>query len=86
MSDEQVNPGTSRSYLDDIYQAFEKQSSTLQTNLKKAETLMSGDASNPSYLAAYQARLQEYTLFRSAQSSSIKATKDVAASIIQSFR
>ncbi|EHP4696095.1 type III secretion system needle filament protein MxiH, partial [Shigella flexneri] len=37
-------------------------------------------------LAEYQSKLSEYTLYRNAQSNTVKVIKDVDAAIIQNFR
>ncbi|KAB7898845.1 EscF/YscF/HrpA family type III secretion system needle major subunit [Rouxiella sp. S1S-2] len=44
------------------------------------------DTSNPVLLANYQAALSAYTLFCNAQSSTVKAYKDIAAATISNFR
>ncbi len=46
----------------------------------------SSDTSDPVKLAKYQAALSAYTLFCNAQSSSVKAFKDIAAATISNFR
>ncbi|MEG3135814.1 type III secretion system needle filament subunit SctF [Rouxiella sp. T17] len=46
----------------------------------------SSDTSDPTKLANYQAALSAYTLFCNAQSSSVKAFKDIAAATISNFR
>lgn len=73
-------------YLDDVSQAFEEHAAQLIDELGTAEKNMTGDASNPAFLATYQSKLQEYTLFRNAQTSTVKAYKDIGAAIIQNFR
>lgn len=54
--------------------------------LDKAKKALTTDPSNLSVLADYQSKLQAYTLFRNAQTSTIKAYKDIGAAIIQNFR
>lgn len=73
-------------FLDDISQAFEKGAESMMTQLNDAQAKLQNDPSNPSVLAEYQSKLQQYTLFRSAQTSTIKAYKDIGANIIQNFR
>ncbi|WP_261641800.1 type III secretion system needle filament subunit SctF [Erwinia mallotivora] len=73
-------------YLDKTAGAFEKGATNLMQELQLAQTALENDPSNPSTLAAYQAKLQAYTLFRNAQTSVVKAYKDVGANIIQNFR
>ncbi|MGL4604468.1 MAG: type III secretion system needle filament subunit SctF, partial [Iodobacter sp.] len=41
---------------------------------------------DPKNLAAYQAVLSEYNLYRNAQSNVVKVYKDIDAAIIQNFR
>lgn len=88
MSD-QTNTGLVYSngyFLDDVSGAFEDGAKDMMKQLNKAEKKLEKDPSNPSVLANYQAKLQEYTLFRNAQTSTVKAYKDIGAAIIQNFR
>ncbi|SFN66216.1 type III secretion system major needle protein, YscF/MxiH/PrgI family [Izhakiella capsodis] len=73
-------------YLGDVSANFETGAVTMMGNLKSALTDMENDPSDPTKLAKYQACLQEYTLFRNAQSSTIKAYSSIGATIIQNFR
>ncbi|GKW40828.1 type III secretion system needle filament subunit SctF [Pectobacterium parvum] len=73
-------------FLDDISGAFEEGAEGMMKDLNAAQEELQKDPSNPAVLANYQAKLQEYTLFRSAQTSTVKAYKDIGASIIQNFR
>ncbi|QUG74580.1 EscF/YscF/HrpA family type III secretion system needle major subunit [Erwinia sp. E602] len=73
-------------FLDRTSLGFETGAENLMKELKKAQDAMEKDPSNPSALAAYQGKLQAYTLFRNAQTSTVKAYKDIGASIIQNFR
>lgn len=66
--------------------AFEDHAATMMTDLAAAEAALEADPSNPSVLAKYQACLQEYTLFRNAQTTTLKVYKDIGAAIIQNFR
>ncbi|MEH4929665.1 type III secretion system needle filament subunit SctF [Enterobacter cloacae] len=65
---------------------FEAGAKKMMEQLKNAEQALEKDPSDPSVLANYQSKLQQYTLFRSAQTSTVKAYKDVSAGIIQNFR
>ncbi|ELD0488014.1 type III secretion system needle filament subunit SctF [Escherichia coli] len=67
-------------------QAFEDGATQMMEDLKTAEADLEKDPSNPNILAKYQARLQEYTLFRNAQTTTLKVYKDIGAAIIQNFR
>ncbi len=73
-------------FLDTVSVNFENAAATMMTQLTTAEAALEKDPSNPSVLAAYQSKLQEYTLFRNAQTSTVKAYKDIGAAIIQNFR
>ncbi|EBZ4888386.1 EscF/YscF/HrpA family type III secretion system needle major subunit [Salmonella enterica subsp. enterica serovar Bredeney] len=73
-------------YLAKLSEGFETGAKTMLTNLASAETDLEADPSNPATLAKYQARLQEYTLFRNAQTTTVKVYKDIGAAIIQNFR
>ena len=91
MADKNANDATSVSfdkniYLDDTAERFEIGAKNLMEMLKTAQTKMEEDPSNPSTLAAYQAKLQAYTLFRNAQTNTVKVYKDIGSAIIQNFR
>ncbi|XTZ39292.1 type III secretion system needle filament subunit SctF [Salmonella enterica] len=73
-------------FLDGLSGEFETGAQQMMTDLEAAEKELQADPSNPAVLANYQAKLQEYTLFRNAQTSTVKAYKDVGAAIIQLFR
>ena len=53
--------------------------------LRKAEAELQADPSDPAVLANYQSKLQQYTLFRNAQTSTVKVYKDIGSAIIQNF-
>lgn len=60
---------------------------TAQLALEAARTeLENAQGTDVAALTAYQAALAEYTTSRSAQTNSIKAIKDIDASIIQNLR
>lgn len=87
MADTNPTPPTSNGYfLDDVSVAFENGAADMMTQLQAAQTALEADPSDPAVLANYQAKLQEYTLFRNAQTSTVKAYKDIGAAIIQNFR
>lgn len=77
---------TASTFLTQTSNNFDTNSADMLTALSDAETALEKDPSNPAILAKYQARLQEYTLFRNAQSTTIKVYKDIGAAIIQNFR
>ncbi|MEN4910732.1 type III secretion system needle filament subunit SctF [Erwinia amylovora] len=90
MTDPIQNKGTPSSekghFLNNISEAFEDGAKNMMLALNVAQANLELNPSDPSVLASYQAKLQEYTLFRNAQTSTIKAYKDIAAAIIQNFR
>ena len=88
MADTNPNPTTTSNgyFLDDVSVAFETGAANMMEELQEAQTALEADPSDPAVLAKYQAKLQEYTLFRSAQTSTVKAYKDIGAAIIQNFR
>ncbi|WP_168408148.1 type III secretion system needle filament subunit SctF [Erwinia amylovora] len=73
-------------FLNNISEAFEDGAKNMMLALNVAQANLELNPSDPSVLASYQAKLHEYTLFRNAQTSTIKAYKDIAAAIIQNFR
>lgn len=73
-------------YLDKVSAKFETGAAAMINELGQAEADLVKDPSSPSVLAKYQSKLQQYTLFRNAQTSTVKAYKDVGAAIIQNFR
>jgi type III secretion protein F len=73
-------------YLDEVSAGFEAGAKDMMEQLKTAEAELNGDPSDPAVLANYQSKLQQYTLFRNAQTSTVKAYKDIGAAIIQNFR
>ena len=73
-------------YIDNVSATFDTGVSDLQTQVTDALNSLSENPSDPSLLAAYQSKLSEYTLYRTAQSNTVKAFKDIAASIIQNYR
>lgn len=87
MNKNEVMAGNSNGYfLDRVSVGFETGAKDMIHELKEAQKKLEDDPSNPSVLARYQAKLQEYTLFRHAQTSTVKAYKDICAAIIQNFR
>lgn len=81
----ELSSTNSQYYLDNVSASFDEGCATLMTDLGAAEDLLESDASNPSYLANYQAKLQEYTLYRNAQSTVVKTYRDVDQTILQHF-
>lgn len=73
-------------YLDKVSAGFEAGAKSMIEQLKTAEAELKADPSDPAVLANYQSKLQQYTLFRNAQTSTVKAYKDIGAAIIQNFR
>lgn len=81
-----VTQNSDQGFLSGLSGGFEKGASDMMGELNQAEEALQKDPSNPAVLANYQAKLQEYTLFRNAQTSTVKAYKDIGAAIIQNFR
>lgn len=50
------------------------------------DQLSGGGSSNPTLLAEYQAIISEMSILRNAQSSTVKAFKDMDATIVANFR
>ncbi|AUT30067.1 EscF/YscF/HrpA family type III secretion system needle major subunit [Escherichia coli] len=72
--------------LSELSADFDKGTKTLQDELTAALEKLTVNPSNPQLLAEYQSKLSEYTLYRNAQSNTVKVIKDVDAAIIQNFR
>ncbi|AKV07676.1 MULTISPECIES: type III secretion system needle filament subunit SctF [Pseudomonas] len=67
-------------------EAFENGAAGLKTALDKALEDLKLDASDPGKLAAYQTAFSSYTVFRNAQTNTIKGFKDIDMAIIQAAR
>lgn len=72
--------------LSSLSETFDDGTQTLQEQLTSALKELAENPSNPQLLAEYQSKLSEYTLYRNAQSNTVKVIKDVDAAIIQNFR
>ncbi|EGE2693323.1 EscF/YscF/HrpA family type III secretion system needle major subunit [Shigella flexneri] len=72
--------------LSSLSETFDDGTQTLQGQLTSALNELAKNPSNPQLLAEYQSKLSEYTLYRNAQSNTVKVIKDVDAAIIQNFR
>ena len=66
--------------------AFELGAQNLKAALDKALEDLKKDASDPGLLAAYQTAFSSYTVFRNAQTNTIKGFKDIDMAIIQAAR
>ena len=64
---------------------FNNKVTILNDQVKNALAKVQEQPSDAAALAEYQARLGDYTLFRTAQSSTVKSYKDICAAIIQNF-
>lgn len=67
-------------------EAFENGASGLKAALDNALEDLKLDASDPGKLAAYQTAFSSYTVFRNAQTNTIKGFKDIDMAIIQAAR
>ncbi|PUA20794.1 EscF/YscF/HrpA family type III secretion system needle major subunit [Glaciimonas sp. PCH181] len=70
----------------ELSEAFRDQSKNLNIALQSALEKLKNNPSDPAALAEYQSALSQYTLYRNAQSSVVKAYKDVGAGIIANYR
>ena len=68
-----------------IAEGFNVEMTTLFVRLQKALEYLQEHPSDAAALAAYQALLSEYILFRGAQSNTVKAYKDIGTAILQNF-
>ncbi|MFJ3482225.1 type III secretion system needle filament subunit SctF [Pseudomonas sp. NPDC090202] len=73
-------------YLSSKSKDFETAATELNKKVEDTLKKLNEDPSNPSLLAAYQAALGAYTVTRTAQSTTSKALKDLASTILQSAR
>lgn len=73
-------------YLNSMSHAFDTGVSDLHTQLSDSLTKLEANPSDPTVLAAYQGALSEYNLYRNAQTSAVKAMKDIDSSIVSNFR
>ncbi|EDY5736436.1 type III secretion system needle complex protein [Salmonella enterica] len=73
-------------YINDISNKFTAGVGRLDGEVTEALEKLASEPSNPKYLAEYQAKLAEYTTYRNAQTSVVKAYKDLDSTIIQNFR
>lgn len=74
------------SYLVNISESFFAGVGSLGAAMDVALKKLTESPSDPSALAGYQAILSEYNLYRNAQTSSVKAMKDIDSSIVSNFR
>lgn len=91
ISDHPVKPINQPEFITSLSAQFNTGVENLHTQLQAALKALTGngtnsDTSDPVKLAEYQAALSAYTLFCNAQSSSVKAYKDIAAATISNFR
>lgn len=73
-------------FLGEQAAAFEAGAQKLKEALDKALDDLKKDASDPGLLAAYQTAFSSYTVFRNAQTNTIKGFKDIDMAIIQAAR
>ncbi|MBT2339698.1 MULTISPECIES: type III secretion system needle filament subunit SctF [Pseudomonas] len=73
-------------FLGEQAAAFEAGAQNLKMALDKALEELKKDASDPGLLAAYQTAFSSYTVFRNAQTNTIKGFKDIDMAIIQAAR
>ncbi|WP_281728960.1 MULTISPECIES: type III secretion system needle filament subunit SctF [unclassified Pseudomonas] len=73
-------------FLGEQAAAFERGAQSLKEALDKALDELKIDASDPGKLAAYQTAFSSYTVFRNAQTNTVKGFKDIDMAIIQAAR
>ncbi|EDT05170.1 type III secretion system needle protein [Burkholderia ambifaria IOP40-10] len=73
-------------YLTNLGQGFDAGVGVLSTTLSQALSTLQTSPSDPNYLASYQEVMSDYNLYRNAQTSSVKAMKDIDSSIVGNFR
>lgn len=73
-------------FLGSQAEAFENGAKSLKEALDAALADLHSDASDPKKLAAYQTAFSSYTVFRNAQTNTIKGFKDIDMAIIQAAR
>jgi type III secretion protein F len=73
-------------FLGEQAAAFERGAQGLKDALDTALEALKLDASDPGKLAAYQTAFSSYTVFRNAQTNTIKGFKDIDMAIIQAAR
>jgi len=78
-----------REFIIGMSERFNTSAIPLRAKVEESLAALTGDksdTSDPALLANYQAALSAYTLFCNAQSSTVKAYKDIAAATISNFR
>ncbi|KVC71762.1 type III secretion system needle filament subunit SctF [Burkholderia ubonensis] len=73
-------------YLSQLGKGFDTGVSGMNSALSSALSQLQGSPSDPTYLAQYQEIMSDYNLYRNAQTSSVKAMKDIDSSIVGNFR
>jgi type III secretion protein F len=79
-------PGFHDDFLGKQANAFEQGAVKLHDALNTALEDLQANSSDPGLLAAYQAALGSYTVFRNVQTNTVKAFKDIDMSIVQAAR
>lgn len=85
-SDILSNDGDINTYIYDIAKGFQNGVGSLGSALTAAQQALEANPSDPAALASYQAVLSDYTIFRNAQSSAVKAMKDIDTTILGNLR
>ncbi|WP_407973164.1 type III secretion system needle filament subunit SctF (plasmid) [Burkholderia pyrrocinia] len=73
-------------YLTNLGTGFDAGVGELNSELSAALSTLQTSPSDPTYLAQYQEIMSDYNLYRNAQTSSVKAMKDIDSSIVGNFR
>jgi type III secretion protein F len=72
-------------FLDKVADVFSEGVKNEKAKLKDILEKLKADPTDPGLLASYQAKLSEYTMYRNAQSNTVKAFKDVDANTVRNF-
>jgi type III secretion protein F len=68
-----------------VSNVFTSGMATLQAELEKSLNALAADPTNPVTLAQYQANISTATLYRNAQSNTVKVLKDTDMNTIRNF-
>ncbi|MGY4730899.1 type III secretion system needle filament subunit SctF [Burkholderia pyrrocinia] len=79
-----INPDDT--YLERTSEAFVDGVNQLKTHVDSALSDLEGDSTNTYYLSQYQAAMSAYNIYTNAQSSTVKAVKDIDSAILSNFR
>lgn len=73
-------------YIEQTSENFNTGVNQLHKHVEDDLTLLEGDSTNTYYLSQYQAAMSAYNIYTNAQSSTVKAVKDIDSAILSNFR